>query len=244
MPGSYLRCSHCRGFYELARAHCRYCGKDVPVKDSAGVPKRFPDRATCRAIQVAEFEQLPEEAHEDPFQPDPELLDKMCYCLHCGEEGGTFEAVEMRWMATEGMWACPCTTCGGRGFTFDIHLAERLWQCVECLHWYPPANGDARASNAKCPKCGCTNASGWFDDEELTPEEEAELQREYEEFEAKRKEEERLGIREKTEPWKPEEWQREVDMPPEETMRDDIDFPHERKEDGQEGLLGNDDIPW
>ncbi len=129
MSASYLRCSHCRGFYETARAHCRYCGKDVPVKDGKGAAKVFVDRETCRAIQIAEYEQLPAEAHKDCFQPDSEVLDKLCGCLHCGREGGLFEAVEMRWMVNEKMWACPCTTCGGRGFGFDVHLAEPLWQC-------------------------------------------------------------------------------------------------------------------
>src|SRR3954468_2943655 len=133
--GNFLRCGHCRGFYGAARSSCRYCGKDVAQKTSDGNPQIYRDRATCRAIQIAEFEQLPAAAHDDPFQPDPDILDKKCACLHCGQGGEVFEAVEMRWMANENMWACPCTTCGGRGFGFDIHLAEPLWQCVECHHW-------------------------------------------------------------------------------------------------------------
>lgn len=165
MSAHYFRCSHCRGFYEQTLPNCRYCGKDVPIKGPHATPQVFPDRPTCRAIQIAEYEQLPPAAHQDHCQPDPELLDNLCYCLHCGQDAPYFEAVEMRWMVNEAMWACPCTTCGGRGFGFDIHLVERLWQCAQCQHWYVPANGDFRGSNAKCPKCGSIHASGWFDDE-------------------------------------------------------------------------------
>src|SRR3569832_1472125 len=112
MDGKFLRCSHCRGFYDAQQESCRYCGRNVPMKDANGRPRLLPDRATCRAIQIAEFEQLPAKAHEDPFQPAPEVLDRLCRCLHCGPAGPEFEAVEMRWMANEKMWACPCTTCG------------------------------------------------------------------------------------------------------------------------------------
>jgi DNA-directed RNA polymerase subunit RPC12/RpoP len=69
-------------------------------------------------------------------------------------------------MITEQMWACPCTTCGGRGFGIDVHSAENKWQCAECGHFYVPANRDYRARNAKCPKCGSTCANGWFDDDD------------------------------------------------------------------------------
>jgi hypothetical protein len=234
------------------------------MKGADGKAKNFADRETCRAIQIAEFEQLPKEAHDDCFRPDPELLDKMCYCMHCGEAGGTFEAVEMRWMENEQMWACPCTTCGGRGFTFDIHLAQEMWQCAECKHWYEAANGDKRASNAKCPKCGSTMANGWFDDEyeedesgeddastvDLDPEglplgiELPPLEGmkptdavEFVEFEYKGEEDE---DEDEADWWKGvKEGRRRVEERP-----DDIDFPHERrsKEGGEE--IKDDDIPW
>jgi len=128
MLEGFVRCGHCHGFYDAASAQCRYCGKDVPLMKAGGRPQIFPDRETCRAVQVAEYEQLPPEAHEDPFGPDAEMLDQMCYCLHCGEAGGLYEAVEMRWMVNEQLWACPCTTCGGRGFLVDVHLVADLYE--------------------------------------------------------------------------------------------------------------------
>ena len=121
------------------------------------------------------------------MRPDPDVLDKKGYsCLHCPPDAGTFEAVEMRWMASENMWACPSTTCGGRVLVLTF-TSRGKQQCAECQHWYALTNGIRYASNAKCPKCGSTMANGWFDDEPLTPEQEAEDQREYEEYEAKRK---------------------------------------------------------
>jgi predicted nucleic acid-binding Zn-ribbon protein len=176
---SYLRCRHCKGFYETSFARCKWCNYDDPIRAKDGEPRVFPDRETCRAIQIAEYEQLPPEAHADCMGPpknDPTLL---CNCLHCGPDGHIFEAIEMRWMTTERMWACPCTTCGGRGFSFDIHSAEDKWQCAECGHFYTPANNDHRSENAKCPKCGSTYANGWFDDgsdeDEYDPELDEEL---------------------------------------------------------------------
>jgi len=162
---SYYRCRHCRGFFETSRSGCKWCSYETPVLDREGSPKVFPDRETCRAIQLAEFEQLPPEAHEDCMGPPRNDLTLLCNCLHCGPEGHTFEAIEMRWMPNERMWACPCTTCGGRGFSFDIHSAENKWQCSRCGHFYLPENKDYHSDNAKCPKCGCTEADGWFDDD-------------------------------------------------------------------------------
>ncbi|HUO08777.1 MAG TPA: hypothetical protein VM008_10785 [Phycisphaerae bacterium] len=243
MSASYLRCRHCRGFYELALSHCRYCAKDVPVMDAQGSPRVYPDRATCRAIQIAEFEQLPPEAHEDCMRPDPQLLDRLCYCLHCGPEGGLFEAVEMRWMPNEDKWACPCTTCGGRGFQFDIFPVERLWQCANCHHWYSPVDDDYRASNAKCPKCGCTEASGYFDDEEDDEEYEEE---EFFDMEG----EVELGLPVEDEdpaPWSAveEDEYEPYEMQEREQMPDDIDFPQTRAEHLAEGdFLNEDDIPF
>ena len=65
------------------------------------------------------------------------------------------------------MWACPGTTCGRPGgFGFDIHLAEPLWQCAQCQHWYYPKEGDFRAFNARCPEWRATLwPTGLFDDE-------------------------------------------------------------------------------
>jgi hypothetical protein len=176
---SYLRCKHCKGFYETSFARCKWCNYDDPVPAKDGQPRIFPDRETCRAIQIAEYEQLPPEAHADCMGPPKNDLTLLCNCLHCGPEGHTFEAIEMRWMTTERMWACPCTTCGGRGFSFDIHSAENKWQCDNCGHFYTPANNDYRSENAKCPKCGSTQASGWFDsgddEDEYDPELDEEL---------------------------------------------------------------------
>ena len=162
----YLRCTHCKGFYETCFPRCKWCEYDAPVLTDAGRPRVFPDRDACRALQIAEYDRLPPEALADCMGPPKDALTLLCACLHCGPEGHTFEAIEMRWMATEQMWACPCTTCGGRGFGIDIHSAENKWQCAECGHFYVPANRDYRASNAKCPKCGSTYANGWFDDED------------------------------------------------------------------------------
>jgi hypothetical protein len=165
MPGdSYYRCRHCRGFYETSLPACKWCEYETPFLDTGAKPRVFPDRQACRALQLAEYEQLPKEAHDDCMGPPANDLMLLCNCLHCGPEGHLFEAIEMRWMANERMWACPCTTCGGRGFAFDIHSAENKWRCDECGHFYAPANNDYRHENAKCPKCGCTHASGWFDD--------------------------------------------------------------------------------
>ena len=237
MKTTYVRCGHCRGFYESGSLHCRYCGKDIPLKDAAGNAREFAGREICRAIQIGEYEQLPKEAHGDPMRPDPELLDRLCYCLHCGPEGKSFEAVEMRWMANEHMWACPCTTCGGRGFAFDIHLLEPLWQCVECQHWYAPANGDRRASNAKCPKCGCTMANGWFDDETEEEEDQEQMAKEWETYK------QQCGDEDPEAP---------LDMAcaageyaeSQERMPDDIDFPHDLPKPGEGGAPEADDIPW
>jgi hypothetical protein len=170
---SYLRCRHCKGFYETSFARCKWCEYDAPYLDREGKARVFPDRETCRAIQLAEYEQLPPDAHDDHMGPPKEDLFLLCNCLHCGPEGHSFEAIEMRWIVNERMWACPCTTCGGRGFGIDIHSAENKWQCAQCGHFYVPQNRDYRWSNAKCPKCGCTEASGWFDDDD---EEEDELE--------------------------------------------------------------------
>jgi len=165
MPdASYLRCKHCKGFYETSFARCKWCEYNDPVRDRDASPKIYPDRETCRAIQLAEFDQLPAEVRDDPMGPPREDLTLLCACLHCGPDGHRFEAIEMRWMANEGMWACACTTCGGRGFGIDVHSAENKWQCAECGHFYIPANHDYRSDNAKCPKCGSTMANGWFDD--------------------------------------------------------------------------------
>jgi hypothetical protein len=176
---TYLRCTHCGGFYETERACCKWCQYEAPLLDAQGKPRIFPDRETCRAIQISEYDQLPPEAHADCFKPPPNELTLLCNCLHCGPQGHVFEAIEMRWLENEQMWACPCTTCGGRGFSFDIHSAENKWQCDDCGHFYLPDNGDYHPENALCPKCGSTSASGWFDDDY----DEADYEDEDEEFE-------------------------------------------------------------
>jgi hypothetical protein len=193
---SYYRCSHCRGFYETELAACKFCNYTTVVTDADGSPRRFPDRATCRAIQIAEYEQLPAEAMADCFKPPKDELAEICGCLHCGREGPVFEAVEMRWMKNENMWACPCTTCGGRGFTFDIHPLEARWECAHCRHKWKPPGGNCKPSNCKCPKCGSTEASGMFDDEHSEEEIEAMTDDEYVEAFGKTREEEEREYRE------------------------------------------------
>src|SRR5688572_26046705 len=160
----YHRCLHCKGFYETSFESCKWCKYQTPLLDADGKPRTFPDRETCRAIQIAEWEQLPDHLKDDPMGPPANDLALLCNCLHCGPEGHVFEAVEMRWLENEQMWACPCTTCGGRGFQFDIHSAEQKWQCCQCGHFYTPTNNDYRHENANCPQCGCKQANGWFDD--------------------------------------------------------------------------------
>jgi hypothetical protein len=161
---SFYRCGHCRGFYETALAACKWCDYDAPVHDASGQPRVFANRETIRAVRLAEYEQLPAEAHDDPMRPPPENPALLCGCLHCGPDGHEFEAIEMRWIANERMWACPCTTCGGRGFMVDVHPVGRVWQCASCSHWYTPEKMTSKY--AKCPRCGSTDANGWFDDED------------------------------------------------------------------------------
>ena len=161
---TYHRCLHCKGFYETTFPRCKWCKYETPLLDESGQPKTYRDRESCRAIQIADWKALPDELRADPMGPPANDLTLLCNCLHCGPDGHVFEAVEMRWLDNEQMWACPCTTCGGRGFQFDIHSAEQKWQCADCGHFYTPKNNDYRHENAKCPKCGSTLANGWFDD--------------------------------------------------------------------------------
>jgi len=89
----------------------------------------------------------------------------LCNCLHCGPEGHPFEAIEMRWMTTERMWACPCTTCGGRGFSFG-HPLRGKQVAVRRLAGISTSrkNNDYHADNAKCPQVAArTSPTGWFD---------------------------------------------------------------------------------
>ncbi len=260
MPGdTYYRCRHCRGFYETSRDQCKWCKYEAPFLDTAGKPRVFPDRQSCRALQLAEYEQLPHAAHDDCMGPPPNDLTLLCNCLHCGPDGHTFEAIEMRWMANERMWACPCTTCGGRGFNFDIHSAENKWQCDECGHFYIPANNDYHAQNAKCPKCGCESASGWIDDdydeEAIMDELENELNNP--DDPALPSNSKAAPAQEDFVPWEdpPEsdhEWESEYDLglswrdrdeelqSEREGIPDDIDFPHRREEHD----INDDDIPF
>jgi hypothetical protein len=177
--GPFYRCTHCKGFYEADLSACKYCAYEAPQPGPDGKPRLFKDRATVRAIRVAEFEQLPEEAHRDTMGPPPDEFATVCGCLHCGPGGPPFEAIEMRWHPVEGLWCCPCTTCGGRGFQMDIHPFLSKWECATCRHkWYPP-DGNYKWSNCKCPKCGCTEASGFFQDEYSYEEIEAMSEEEY-----------------------------------------------------------------
>jgi hypothetical protein len=295
---SYHRCSHCRGFYETELPRCKFCRYTTVFTTAGGDARVFPDRETCRAIQIAEYEQLPPEAMADCFRPPEDELSEVCGCLHCGQEGPAFEAVEMRWMANEKMWACPCTTCGGRGFDFDIHPVCARWECVDCGKKWRPPDDNFKPSNCKCPVCGCVKANGWFDDEYLDEEVEAMTEEEYaeafgmtraeeeaeyekfsEEFEASRKRkadaefdspnipgapvagesgsggpdpetmfdavDEDESTAEDVANYDPEKRLGEDDAPPleSERMRDDIDFPHEPRQDGP-GSRGEEDIPF
>ena len=176
---TYYRCSHCRGFYETDLERCKYCRYTTVTQGVNGTPRVFPDRESCRVIQIAEYEQLPPEAMADHFRPPSDELAEPCGCLHCGPDSPAFEAVEMRWMVNEQMWACPCTTCGGRGFDFDIHPIAARWECIECGKKWRPPDDNFKPSNCKCPVCGCVNANGWFDDEHSEEEIEAMTEEEY-----------------------------------------------------------------
>ena len=245
---SYLRCKHCKGFYETSFARCKWCDYDAPFPARDGSPRVFSDRETCRAIQMAEYEQLTPEAHADPMGPPKNDLTLLCACLHCGEEGHRFEAVEMRWMANERMWACPCTTCGGRGFGVDIHSAEDKWQCIECGHFYLPPNGDHRAENAKCPKCGCTEANGWFDDgydeedDEEYFDDADELDDEESVTDPAQLEMDIPYTDEETESWG--DGESSLFDSEDEKMPDDIDYPRTFDEKDEFNDLNEDDIPF
>jgi predicted RNA-binding Zn-ribbon protein involved in translation (DUF1610 family) len=271
MSGSddtYLRCTHCKGFYETSFARCKWCEYDAPLLTDAGRARVFPSRDACRALQIAEYDRLSPDALADPMGPPKDELTLLCNCLHCGPEGHVFEAIEMRWMLTERMWACPCTTCGGRGFGIDIHSAENKWQCAECGHFYIPANRDYRHENAKCPKCGSTYANGWFDD----PEEDDEDYFDDEETDADHPIARELSVDEDL-PWDDDDdddddrspydlgitW-KESDAPdnfltgldhdgdnappypPRSRLPDDIDFPHHREDHHTD--LNDDDVPF
>jgi hypothetical protein len=261
MPQGFFRCSHCRGFYEIEKFdECKWCHYETVIRDTTGQPIVFPDRETVRAIQITEFKQLPPKAFDDCFQPPIERPDMICQCLHCGPDGHLFEAIEMRWMATENMWACPCTTCGGRGFNFDIHPVEPLWQCSDCRHWYKPEK--FTPDHALCPKCGSTMADGWFefedDDEEFDSDSEP---FDYESSESDdadpppaypfKTDPSKIDWTEETRPWYPgkdDEDEEEADgeyMMPEEILPDDIDFPRHRSDDDPaHGPRSDEDIPF
>ncbi len=165
MSDGFYRCTHCAGFYGVEAGACVYCGYEAPLLERNGEPKVFAGRETCRAIQVAQWRALPAEVREDPMGPPEGDLEALCGCLHCGEFGPRFEAVEMRWLDKEGMWACPCTICGGRGFEFDIFPVESRWECAHCGHRWAPPDGNYKSSNCHCPMCGSTEASGRYEDE-------------------------------------------------------------------------------
>ena len=226
MDGGFYRCAHCRGFWEVELDKCKYCGYQTVVTGRDGKARIFEDRETCRAIQIAQWERLPADVRQDPMGPPSDELDEVCGCLHCGPDGPLFEAVEMRWMENEGMWACPCTTCGGRGYHFDIHPISNKWECAKCRHKWAPPDGNAKPSNCKCPKCGCTEASGWFQDEYSQDEIEAMSEEEYKAaFGQTRAEEEAeyKAFREK--------WERE--HPKEEGKDEAVPFADDEVETGQ-----------
>lgn len=214
----FVRCAHCRGFYPEAMGACIYCLYETPMLKPDGEVRVWEDRAACRAVQVAEWRRLPQGVREDPMGPPEDEFEELCGCLHCGPSGPPFEAIEMRWMENEGMWACPCTRCGGRGFHFDIHPLAAKWQCAACGHKWKPPEGNEKPSNCKCPKCGCTDANGWFEDEYTEEEIEAMTEEEYKEaFGQTRAEEE----------------------------AERVAFDEQWKKDHPEGAeTANDDLPW
>ncbi len=161
---TFHRCRHCRGFYEAGADRCKWCSYQNRFDNRAGKPVLYANREIVRAIQMAEYEQLPEKIRSDPMGPPAANLNIRCACIHCGPDGHEFEAIEMRWIANERMWACPCTTCGGRGFQFDVHPVEPIWECAECKRWYKPQKFTSKY--AKCPYCGSPHANGWYDDED------------------------------------------------------------------------------
>ncbi len=161
----YVRCSHCRGFYEADRAKCKWCEYDTVFIGADDKPIVYPDRETVRAIQLAEFERLPEEAQADYMKPPADHPSLICGCLHCGPGGHGFEAIEMRWHPVEKMWCCPCTTCGGRGFEFDIHPLGPVRHCAGCDGWYTPDADTPK--DAGCPACGCKEYSGLVEEDDL-----------------------------------------------------------------------------
>ena len=162
-PTSYIRCGHCRGFYESGRGRCRWCRYETPVVGRDGDVVVYPNRETARAVQIAEYERLPDEAHADYMKPPADRLGELCACLHCGPVGRPFEAVEMRWHRHERNWACPCTTCGGRGFEFDIFPITPRWECHGCRHRFTPTH--FTSNYAHCPRCGGRDMNGWHEDE-------------------------------------------------------------------------------
>src|SRR5262249_44678291 len=147
--GPFHRCRHCFGFYEVDRDRCKWCDYAAPMLDVTGKPIAYPSRPAIRQVLLGEYERLPAAAREDHMAPPPNNLLLRCGCIHCGQDGSEFEAIEMRWLATEGMWACPCTTCGGRGFHLDIHPLDPVWECAECGHWYTPEKFTSKY--AHCP---------------------------------------------------------------------------------------------
>jgi hypothetical protein len=188
----------------VEEAACVYCGYAAPLLEKGGEEKVFAGREACRAVQVAEWRALPEEVREDPMGPPGDRLEEVCGCLHCGQWGPRFEAVEMRWLENEGMWACPCTVCGGRGFEFDIFPVESKWECAECRHRWAPPDGNYKWSNCKCPKCGCTEASGRFEDEYSEEEIDAMTEEEYKEAFGQTRAEEEAEWRAFNEKWERE----------------------------------------
>jgi hypothetical protein len=250
MPELFHRCCHCNSFYDAERAACQWCDYEAPLLDKSDKPIVY-DRRAVREAKMAEYRKLPAEAFEDCMGPPTENPFIRCGCLHCGPEGHEFEAIEMRWIESEGMWACPCTTCGGRGFQFDIHPVEPGWQCAECKHWYTPEKFTSKY--AKCPKCGSTHANGWFDDEDENGEPLGEDALDDEFDEDPEDDGETDGAPPDEKPW-------EGDVPPYDPARgehdetrsyrekrpDDIDFPrhHDRTKKSKPGEGDDDDIPF
>lgn len=249
MLEGFFRCAHCRGFYEAARANCKWCSYDTPMLGSDGEPVHYPDRETARAVQMSDYEQIPHEIRHDGMGPPPNNLTLVCWCLHCGPGGHLFEAVEMRWMQNERMWACPCTTCGGRGFHFDIYPAEPIWECAECGHWYTPERFTQEFAN--CPKCGSKYANGpyesddeedadWDDDEALFEGDEASVAAAFEPDDAAQPDWEA-----ETQPWYPgKDEDDEAAHGGEPPMPDDIDFPRDFSRDDPRDPIAEDDIPF
>ena len=190
------------------------------------------------------------EAHKDHMRPDPELLDKFCYCLHCGQNPQLFGSCRNgAGSSTRTCGPAHAPPAAVAAFCSTSTSPSASGNVPSVSTGTRPPDNDFRHSNAKCPKCGSAIANGWFDDE--TDEEEDVLLSE--ELSAQSPPEENAeAFADEPIPWTDDNEEAgeglfDSDAPPtHKGMADDIDFlPHERPESPSDGgLPGEDDIPW